>query len=143
VIGGRSVGEPAVSVRRDDPRVRTDAQRAGDSAESAVAERLTRAGWTVIGRQVRMGRLELDLVAVDPGPPRALVVLEVRYRSRRDFGLAEESLGHRKRARVREAALRLRSAGTLPDGTPLPPHPLRIDLVVVEPGSVRHHRGVL
>jgi len=123
--------------------MRTAAQRAGDAAEAAVAERLAGAGWTIVGRQVRMGRLELDLVAVDPGPPRALVVLEVRYRARRDFGLAEESLGHRKRSRVREAALRLRAAGMMPDGSPLPRYPLRIDLVVVEPCAVRHHRGVL
>jgi Holliday junction resolvase-like predicted endonuclease len=84
---------------------------------------------------------------VDPGPPLALVVVEVRRRGRRDFGLAEETLDHSKRAALRRAFGRLVEAGTLPDGTPLPHLPLRIDLVALDPGpdgrtSVRHHRGI-
>ena len=59
-----------------DDRPRTEAQRAGDAAESLVAARLERAGWTILGRNVHVGRHELDIVAVDPGPPAALVVVE-------------------------------------------------------------------
>lgn len=104
----------------------------------------------MLGRNVRVGRHELDLVAVDPGPPPALVVAEVRFRARRDFGLAEETVDHRKRARIRAAAFGLLERGRLvAGGPPLPALPLRLDLVVVEPPSaagtpprVRHHRGV-
>ncbi len=53
---------------------RTPSQRAGDAAEDEVARRLLAQGWTLLGRRVRAGRSELDLVATDPGPPRALVV---------------------------------------------------------------------
>jgi putative endonuclease len=118
----------------------------GDQAEQLVAERLTADGWQTLGRNLRAGRGELDIVAIDPGPPAELVVVEVRWRGRRDYGLAEESLDHRKRLAMRRAIAQLLEAGTLPDGTPLPRLPLRIDLVAVDPGpdgrpSIRHHRG--
>ena len=128
---------------------RTPAQQAGDAAETHVAEHLAAAGWTILGRNVHVGRHELDLVAVDPGPPPALVVVEVRWRASREFGLAEETVDHRKRTRVRSAAYGLLDRGTLANGEPLPRLPLRFDLVVVEPGAgrvdgpprVRHHRA--
>jgi putative endonuclease len=118
----------------------------GDQAEQLVAERLATQGWQTLGRNLRVGRGELDIVAIDPGPPAELVVVEVRWRGRRDFGLAEESLDHRKRQAMRRALAALLEAGTLPDGTPLPRLPLRIDLVAIDPGpdgepSIRHHRG--
>ncbi len=120
---------------------RTAAQRTGDAAESLVVVRLLELGWTVLARNVHVGRRELDLVAVDPGPPPALVVVEVRWRRRRDFGLPEETVDHRKRARLRQAAFELLDRGTCRAS------PLRFDLVVVEPGAragtpvVRHHRS--
>ena len=120
---------------------RTRAQRAGDAAEALVAERLTAAGWTILARNVHIGRHEIDLVAVDPGPPSALVVVEVRWRAGRAFGLPEETVDHRKRAQLRRAGYALREQGHLPDGTQLPNLPLRFDLVVLEPNRpLRHHR---
>ena len=128
---------------------RTAAQQAGDSAESLVAQRLTAAGWTVLARNVHVGRHELDLVAVDPGPPASLVIVEVRWRRRRDFGLPEETFDHRKRGHLRAAIGRLLEDG-LPGGATVPRLPVRIDLVVVEPGEgsaapprMRHHRDAL
>jgi putative endonuclease len=135
--------DAAVADRPDDPR-RTAAQQAGDAAETLVATRLADAGWTVLARNVHVGRHELDLVAIDPGPPPALVVVEVRWRADRDFGLPEETVDHRKRVRVRAAAYGLIDRGTLPDGAPVPRLPLRFDLVVVEPGGrIRHHRHAM
>ena len=123
------------------PPGRTAAQLVGDAAESFVASRLGEEGWTVLARNVHVGRHELDLVGIDPGPPSALVVVEVRWRAGRDFGLPEETVDHRKRARVRAAAYGLLDRGSLPDGSAVPRLPLRFDLVVVEPeGRVRHHR---
>ncbi|MFL5682912.1 MAG: YraN family protein [Chloroflexota bacterium] len=123
---------------------RTAAQQSGDAAETLVADRLTEAGWTVLARNVHVGRHEIDLVAVDPGPPASLVVIEVRWRAARDFGLAEETVDHRKRVRIRAAAFGLLERGTLPDGSPVPRLPLRFDLVAVEPrGKVRHHRHAM
>ena len=121
--------------------MRTAAQRAGDAAEAAVAADLIARGWRVLARQLRVGRAEIDLLAVDPGPPPALVIVEVRWRVGRDFGLAEETVDGRKRSRLHRAAFALREAGTLPGGVALPVLPLRFDLIVVEPGDrLRHHR---
>jgi putative endonuclease len=127
--------------------IRTTAQVAGDAAETLVLSRLVDAGWTVLARNVHVGRHELDLVAVDPGPPAALVIVEVRWRRSRGFGLPEETVDHRKRARVRRAAYELLDRGLLPDGSAIPRLPLRFDLVVVEPSErsgeprIRHYRS--
>jgi len=122
--------------------MRTAVQDRGDAAETLVAGRLIAFGWQIVGRNVRVGRGELDLVAVDPGPPPWLVIVEVRWRARRDFGLADESLDVRKRAHLRASIGRLVAEGVL-GGVALPRHPLRVDLVVVEPGErIRHHRHV-
>jgi Holliday junction resolvase-like predicted endonuclease len=99
-----------------------------------VAVLLAARGWTVLARNVHVGRSELDIVAVDPGPPGRLVVVEVRWRRSRSFGLAEESFDARKRARLVRGIGRLLEAGCLPDGSVLPRLPLALDLAVVEPG---------
>ena len=132
----------------DMDRLRTTrAQQIGDEGEEMAVARLEQAGWLILGRNVRLGRCELDVVAVDPGPPRELVLVEVRRRGRRDFGLPEETLDHRKRLTLRRAAGTLAGLGALPDGTPLPPLALRVDLVAIDLDahgqlSVRHHRAV-
>jgi putative endonuclease len=126
----------------------TPAQQIGDAGEALIASRLEEAGWTVLARNVRVGRDELDLIAIDPGPPTTLVVVEVRRRGRRDFGLAEETVDHRKRARIRRAVGTMLERGALPDGRPLPALPVRIDLVAMDIGrddrpSIRHHRAAI
>jgi len=128
--------------------MRTDAQASGDDAVSAVAAGLVGRGWTIVARKLRAGRGELDIVAIDPGPPAELVVVEVRWRRSRAFGVAEETIDYRKRAHLRAAIARLLEDG-LPGGARLPSHPLRVDVVVVEPSRapglpprVRHHRAV-
>ena len=128
---------------------RTAAQRLGDAAEGNVAEQLTTAGWTILGRNLHFGRNEVDILGVDPGPPATLVIVEVRWRASRAYGLGEETFDWRKRAHLRAAAGRLHELDSLPDGTDIPRLPVRIDLVVVEPGEpdgparVRHHRDAL
>jgi putative endonuclease len=114
---------------------RTDRQIAGDAAEALVAEGLAARGWVVLGRNIRFGRCELDIVAVDPGPPARLVVVEVRWRSSRAFGGAEESFDYKKRGQLRLGVGRLLEAGYLPDGSKLLPLPIAVDLAVVEPMS--------
>jgi putative endonuclease len=125
-----------------DRPARTTAQRLGDAAERHVAARLAAAGWSILDRNVHVGRAELDLIAIEPGPPAELVVVEVRWRARRDFGLGEETVDHRKRVRLRAAAWRWLEEHDHP------PLPVRFDVVVVEPSAsaaapwvVRHHRA--
>ena len=128
---------------RPELRTRTAAQRLGDDAEALVAERLTDQGWTILARNIHVGRHELDLVAVDPGPPPRLPIIEVQLRSPRAVGRAEETVDFRKRRNIRDAAWRMITAGTLPDGRSIPAFPPRFDIIVVEPDPprLRHHRA--
>jgi Holliday junction resolvase-like predicted endonuclease len=78
------------------------------------------------------------------------VIIEVRWRARRDFGLPEETFDHRKQRHLRTAVGRLLADG-LPGGVSVPRLPIRIDLIVVEPDPsfdgegvrIRHHRDAL
>lgn len=127
--------------------------RAGSAGEARVGEYLAGMGWTILTRNMRIGRSELDLVAVDPGPPATLVVVEVRANRSSRFGLPEESVDRDKLRAVYRGALALRAAGGLPGGTRLPRLPLRVDLVSVEIAPrlgegidetvLRHLRGVI
>ena len=128
--------------------VRTDRQKAGDAAECLVAERLEARGWLILARNIHAGRSELDIVAVDPGLPARLVVVEVRWRRSREFGLPEETFDYRKRAHLRAGVARLLERGQLPGGAELPRLPISLDLAVVEPGEggaprVRLYRDAL
>ncbi|MEK6720636.1 MAG: YraN family protein [Chloroflexota bacterium] len=128
--------------------MRTPSQVRGDTAEEFVAERLSRDGWRIIGRQVHIGRAEIDLLALDVDAGPDLVAVEVRWRGRRDFGLPEESVNRRKIRRLREALWTIRERGRLADGTTVPHLRCRVDLVAVEPGVTRgevvsrHYRAV-
>jgi Holliday junction resolvase-like predicted endonuclease len=128
--------------------MRTRQQRTGDAAEDLVADRLQAAGWQVLAQRLRLGRDEVDILAVDPGPPRSLVIVEVRFRGARDYGLPEETFDWRKRARLKRAFASLLERG-LPGGRPVEGLPVRLDLVVVEPGGtgverrIRHYRNAL
>jgi putative endonuclease len=125
----------------------------GGVGEAATARYLGDLGWHVLAKQVRIGRDEVDIVAVDPGPPANLVVVEVRSRSSGRFGPPEASVDRAKLLRCYRALATLRRAGRLPDGTRLPFLPWRVDLVAVDlhpiiaPGQggprIRHLRAVL
>jgi putative endonuclease len=122
--------------------MRTAAQQLGADAEELVASRLGSAGWTILGRNLHVGRAELDILAIDPAARGCLVAVEVRWRHRRDFGLPEETVDRRKLARLRAAVLALRAGAGL-TAVPIPRLPVRVDIVAVEPGGVvRHHRAV-
>lgn len=136
-----------------DPRsttARTPAQQAGDAAERLAADHLVALGWMILDRNIRVGRKEIDLLGVDPGPPASVVLVEVRWRGRRDFGLGEETFDRRKQAHLRVALGHLLETGRLPDGRALPFGSVRIDLIVVEPPTdpgrpvrLRHYRHAL
>jgi len=106
----------------------------------------------VLATNVVVGRDEIDVVAVDPGPPECLVFVEVRSNVSGRFGAPEESVAGRKLRRTYRAAFTLLHAGTLPGGAALPRLPWRVDVVVVEHRPslgrdaggpvVRHLRGV-
>jgi len=107
-------------------------QAHGGTGEAVAARYLDRLGWQVLARQVRIGRDEVDVLAVDPGPPANLVVVEVRSRTSSRFGPPEASVDQAKVMHCYRAVGALRRAGRLPDGTRLADLPWRVDLVAVD-----------
>ncbi len=107
----------------------------GEAAEDLAVAYLELIGCRVRARNVRIGGVEVD-VLVNEG--RDTVVVEVKYRSRSDFGGAAAAIDAIKRERLLRAASAL-----LGRGEPS----VRIDVVTVElaPGEawVRHHRGAV
>jgi putative endonuclease len=82
-------------------RGRTARQQLGQRAEDLVAARLSSLGWRILGRNVRVGRYELDLVALDGS---TVVVIEVRLRGSSSWTTPLGSIDASKRARLRNAA---------------------------------------
>jgi putative endonuclease len=80
-----------------------DDQRAelGWRAESRVAEHLIAQGFVVLGRNVRLGRLELDIIARRHN---LIVFCEVRARRHDRFVAPAATIDARKIARLRLAA---------------------------------------
>lgn len=75
----------------------------GRYGEQVAVEHLQADGLTVLARNWRFGRGELDVVARHPDG--TLVVAEVKTRSTDAFGLPAEAVDHRKAARVRALAV--------------------------------------
>ena len=73
------------------------------AAENRAALDAEARGWIVLGRNVRVGRDELDLVALDGT---VLVIVEVRARSNVRDGHPLESVSRAKADRLRRAAIR-------------------------------------
>ena len=104
----------------------SSSQRAnvGREAEALAARSLTAGGWLILSRNLRLGRLEVDLLARDPRG--SLVAIEVRRRATVGAAAPAELLGFRKMGALR------RQRAHLPEGC-------RIDLLLVlgSPGRER------
>lgn len=107
----------------------------GIAAESLVAAYLELVGATVIGRNQRLDGVEVDLIA-DEGRTRVLV--EVKCRTRADFGGAVAAIDATKRARLVRAARAALHGGA---------SRVRIDVIAVDVtasgASVEHYRGAI
>jgi putative endonuclease len=90
------------------------ARALGATAEEAVARFLQARGVAIVARNLRMGALELDIVARE-GP--VVLVVEVRARGRTAWTRALGSLNAKKRLRVRRAGERLWRARYRNDAT--------------------------
>jgi putative endonuclease len=122
-------------LRRRPTGVRTPRQRAGDAAEEAACAHLQQHGCRVLARNVRYREGELDVVAQD-GP--TLVFVEVRMRSRDDFGTPAASVDHFKRRRLVRAAQQYLAqhfgrAAAGARGVPA----CRFDVITADAGGVR------
>ena len=75
----------------------TDRAARGRRAEAAVADYLFARGFAVLSRNLRLGRLEIDVLARRGA---LVVAVEVRTRGPRAFEGALQSIGSAKRARL-------------------------------------------
>ena len=69
----------------------------GAEGERRAADHLKRRGYRIVARNVRAGGVEMDLIA-RRGP--LVVFVEVKTRRSRRFGLPEDAVDARKRARL-------------------------------------------
>jgi putative endonuclease len=76
-------------------------QRFGRAAEEAAAQFLIRRGWRLLGRNVRIGRGELDLIMRRGA---VLAFVEVKARRTRTCGAPEDAVSPRKRRQVARLA---------------------------------------
>ncbi len=107
----------------------TSRRARGDWAEEVASRHLAENGLKPVARNYRCKSGEIDLVMRDGG---TLVFVEVRYRSRTDFGGALESIDEHKVARVTAAAEHYLACNRLD-----PLAPCRFDVVCVGPGKPR------
>ena len=76
-------------------------QQFGRAAEAAAARYLAREGWTLLARNVRIGRGELDLIVRRGG---VLAFVEVKARRSTACGSPEDAVDGRKRRQVARLA---------------------------------------
>jgi putative endonuclease len=115
------------------PSQRTRRRISGDLAEQAVARHLAALGWTILGRNVRVGRSEVDIVARDPTA--TLVIVEVRSRSGSGLGTPEETVDGGKVARLYAAAWQLARGSHPTQDAAVTKGTYRVDLVSVVRGN--------
>jgi putative endonuclease len=105
----------------------------GAAGEALAAAYLELIGCAVVARNVKLAGVEVDLVADDGGTQ---VLVEVKTRTRSDYGGAALALGAAQRVRL------LRAAATLDRS-----RRSRIDLVSIETtadgAGIRHYRSAV
>ena len=111
---------------------RQDRGRAGEALAAAFLELL---GFRPVARNVRLAGVEVDVVA-DDGAVRVLV--EVRVRTRADFGGAAATVDRHKRERLVRAARALEQQGV---------SRVRVDVVAVDltrdGATLTHYRNAV
>ncbi|HET7274594.1 MAG TPA: YraN family protein [Longimicrobiaceae bacterium] len=73
----------------------------GDRGEALAARYLERGGWTILSRNFRMGRKEIDLVA---HRGEVVAFVEVKTRSGRGYGHPLEAITWKKRREIQQVA---------------------------------------
>ncbi|MFO0603096.1 MAG: YraN family protein [Polyangiales bacterium] len=104
----------------------------GRAAEALVAAWLEARGWVVLARNLRVGRDEVDLLALDGA---VLVCVEVRARRRGAMVSALATVTPAKQRRLRRAALRLAADRDARE--------LRVDVAAVTDGEVELIEGAV
>jgi putative endonuclease len=89
-------------------------RQVGSRYEQVAAAFLEKRGWTVLEKNYRCRRGEIDLICRDG---RYLVFVEVKYRKDAHFGLPGEAVDWRKQQKIRKAASYYLYSHKLPEDT--------------------------
>lgn len=112
-----------VAMKQKPPTERKAAYQRGQAAEKSALDHLRQQGLTLLDRNYRTRTGEIDLILQATN---LIVFVEVRYRSRNDYGNAAESITATKKQRLRNAA-----AQYLQANPGLQHHPCRFDAILV------------
>ena len=101
----------------------------GNEGEQAACDYLVKKGWKIIGRNVRCGRNEIDIIA---RRRKTIAFIEVKRRSSTAFGQPAEAVNREKQRRIAQAAALYMQQENLQGAD------VRFDVIEVLPGEMRH-----
>ena len=102
-------------------------KKLGAEGEDLAFEYLTKKGYELIGRNVRLFCGEIDLLMQDK---KTLVLVEVKTKSNREYGLAEEKVNYQKQRKLLTLARALTCK--------YPNDSVRIDVVAINGQEINH-----
>lgn len=112
------------------PAERTSHKALGGVQEGKALDYFMAMGWRLMERNYRCAAGEVDLILKDP--EKAVVFVEVKYRSRDDFGAAQSFVDSRKQDRLVKAALHFIKRNRLQGSD------FRFDVAAVTPRGIEH-----
>ena len=104
----------------------------GNAGKKEAGEDSGKRGWTILDRNVRRGRGEIDIVARKKG---TVAFVEVKRRSGLGYGRPAEAVGREKQMRIARAALLYMQEHRLSDAR------IRFDIIEILPGEIQHIEG--
>ena len=101
----------------------------GNAGEDAACAYLRKNGWHILGRNVRIGRNEIDVIA---RKKKMTAFIEVKRRSSLGFGRPAEAVNFEKQRRIAQAAALYMQENGLMNAN------IRFDVIEILPGELRH-----
>ena len=101
----------------------------GMAGEDAACAYLIKKGWKILGRNVRIGRNEIDIIA---GKKKLIAFIEVKRRSSERYGSPAEAVNLEKQRRIVQAAALYMQENGLAGAN------IRFDVIEVLPEGLRH-----
>ena len=104
----------------------------GDEGEERASKYLQEKGYSLIDRNFRSGRNEIDLICEFQG---ILTFIEVKFRKNNSYGFGEDSVDEHKMKRLRSAAEDyIESVGWQKD--------IQFDIIALTPKTLMHFEDV-
>ena len=114
----------------------------GNAGEDMACAYLKKHGWKILGRNVRCGRNEIDIIAsrhrlidILAGKRRLIAFIEVKRRKSSDYGRPSEAVNAEKQRRITRAAALYLQQNNLSNML------VRFDVIEVLPDEIHHIEG--